>query len=88
VDKVSNRFELVLLATHRARMLSKGAAITIESDNDKPAVIAMREIAEQTISAPDTSEDLIHSMQQHVESDEPEPVAAPILPHAAYARAG
>jgi DNA-directed RNA polymerase subunit omega len=59
VDKVANRFDLVLLAAHRARALSKGAAITIEQDNDKPAVIALREIAEQTIPAGDMREGLI-----------------------------
>ena len=80
VDKVANRFDLVLLAAHRARALSKGAAITIEQDNDKPAVIALREIAEQTIPAGDMREGLIHSIQKQVEIDEPEPVAAPMVP--------
>ena len=46
IDKVPNRFDLVLLATHRARALIKGAAITVDQDNDKPPVIALREIAE------------------------------------------
>ena len=82
VDKVANRFDLVLLAGHRARALSKGAAITIEQDNDKPAVIALREIAEQTIPAGDMREGLIHSIQKQVEIDEPEAVAAPVLPQA------
>ena len=82
VDKVANRFDLVLLAAHRARALSKGAAITIEQDNDKPAVIALREIAERTIPAGDMREGLIHSIQKQVEIDEPEPVAAPMLPEA------
>jgi len=82
VDKVANRFDLVLLAAHRARALSKGAAITIEQDNDKPAVIALREIAEQTIPAGDMREGLIHSIQKQVEIDEPEAVAAPVLPQA------
>ena len=82
VDKVANRFDLVLLAAHRARALSKGAAITIEQDNDKPAVIALREIAEQTIPAGDMREGLIHSIQKQVETDEPEAVAAPVLPQA------
>ena len=80
VDKIPNRFDLVLLAAHRARMLSKGSAITVEQDNDKPPVIALREIAEQTISPGDTREGLLHSMQKHVEIDEPEAVAAPVLP--------
>ena len=82
VDKVANRFDLVLLAAHRARALSKGAGITIEHDNDKPAVIALREIAEQTIPAGDMREGLIHSIQKQVEIDEPEAVAAPVLPQA------
>ena len=82
VDKVANRFDLVLPAAHRARALSKGAAITIEQDNDKPAVIALREIAEQTIPAGDMREGLIHSIQKQVEIDEPEAVAAPVLPQA------
>lgn len=82
VDKVANRFDLVLLAAHRARALSKGAAITIDQDNDKPAVVALREIAEQTIPAGDMREGLIHSIQKQVEIDEPEPVAAPMLPEA------
>ncbi len=82
IDKVPNRFELVLVAAHRARTLSKGAAITVEEENDKPGVVALREIAEQTISAPDMREGLIHSIQRHVEIDEPEAVAAPVHPEA------
>ena len=77
VDKVSNRFELVLLAAHRARAVSSGAPISIERDNDKNPVVALREIAEQTVSPEDLKEDLIHSLQAHVEVDEPEPEAAP-----------
>jgi DNA-directed RNA polymerase subunit omega len=49
VDKVPNRFELVLLAAHRARAISKGSQITVDRENDKNAVIAVREIAEKTI---------------------------------------
>jgi DNA-directed RNA polymerase subunit omega len=79
VDKIPNRFELVIAATHRARLLSKGSAITIERENDKDAVVALREIAEMTISADDLRERLIHSIQKQVEIDEPEVVAAPIL---------
>ncbi len=80
VDKVPNRFELVLLAAHRARAVSSGAPISIERDNDKNPVVALREIADQTISPEDLKEDLIHSLQAHVEVDEPEPEAAPALP--------
>lgn len=83
VDKVSNRFELVLLAAHRARSVSAGAPITVERENDKNPVVALREIAERTISAEDIKEDLIHSMQRYVEVDEPEADAVPMLPGAA-----
>lgn len=72
VDKVENRFDLVLLAAHRARLVSQGADITIERDNDKNPVVALREIAEETLSPGDLREDLIHSLQKHVEVDEPE----------------
>lgn len=79
VDKVENRFELVLLAGHRARAVASGAPITIERDNDKNPVVALREIAEETISPADVKEDLIHSMQKYVEVDEPEPEEVPLL---------
>ena len=73
VDKVENRFDLVLLAGHRARMISSGSQITIDRDNDKNPVVSLREIAEKTISPEDLQEDLIHSLQKYVEVDEPEP---------------
>ncbi|WOC15172.1 DNA-directed RNA polymerase subunit omega [Pseudochrobactrum sp. MP213Fo] len=76
VDKVDNRFELVLLASHRARQISQGGQITIDRDNDKNPVVALREIADETLSPGDLKEDLIHSMQKHVEIDEPEAPAA------------
>ncbi|MHC1549618.1 DNA-directed RNA polymerase subunit omega [Phyllobacterium sp. K27] len=76
VDKVENRFELVLLASHRARLISQGAAITIDRDNDKNPVVALREIADETLSPGDLKEDLIHSLQKHVEVDEPEAAAS------------
>jgi DNA-directed RNA polymerase subunit omega len=72
IDKVDNRFELVLLAGHRARQISQGAHITVPRDNDKNPVVALREIAEETLSPGDLKEDLIHSLQKHVEVDEPE----------------
>jgi DNA-directed RNA polymerase subunit omega len=78
IDKVDNRFELVLLAGHRARLLSQGAPLTIDRDNDKNPVIALREIADETLSPGDLKEDLIHSLQKHVEIDEPETEAAEI----------
>jgi DNA-directed RNA polymerase subunit omega len=72
IDKVENRFELVLLAGHRARQVSQGQPITIDRDNDKNPVVALREIADETLSPGDLKEDLIHSLQKHVEVDEPE----------------
>ena len=73
VDKVDNRIELVLLAGHRSRMISNGSPLTVERDNDKNPVVALREIAEETVSPEDLKEDLIHSLQKYVEVDEPEP---------------
>ncbi len=78
IDKVENRFELVLLASHRARMISSGAPLTVDRDNDKNPVVALREIADQTIAPEDLKEDLIHSLQKYVEVDEPEPAPTPI----------
>jgi DNA-directed RNA polymerase subunit omega len=80
VDKIPNRFELVLLAANRARELANGSLITVERENDKDGVVALREIAEKTISPEDMRERLIHSMQEHVEIDEPEAAAAPLRP--------
>ena len=81
IDKVANRFELVLLAAHRARTIAKGSAATVEPNNDKNTVIALREIAE-VISASDMREGFIESLQVNAEVDEPEPAAAPALPPA------
>ncbi len=81
VDKVPNRFELVLLAAHRARAITNGSPITIEQENDKNPVIALREIADKTIPPADLLEGLIHSIQKNVEVDEPEAEAAPVLTH-------
>lgn len=80
VDKVPNRFELVLVAAHRARALAKGSQITIDRENDKNGVVALREIAEKTIAPNDVREGLLHSMQHNAEVDEPEPTAVPVLP--------
>ena len=79
IDKVPNRFELVLLAAHRGRMISQGAPLTVERDNDKNPVVALREVAEQTIRADDLREDYVHSLQKHVEVDEPEESETPLL---------
>ena len=80
VDKVPNRFELVLLAAHRARAIANGSPVTIDPDNDKNPVVALREIADKTIPPEDLKEGLIHSIQKNVEVDEPEAGAAPSLP--------
>lgn len=79
IDKVDNRFELVLLAGHRARMISSGAQLTVDRDNDKNPVVALREIADQTVQPDDLKEDLIHSLQKYVEVDEPEPEPVPMI---------
>ena len=72
IDKVDNRFELVLLASHRARLISQGAAITIDRDNDKNPVVALREIADETVRPKLLSESLIQSMQRVLPDEEDE----------------
>jgi DNA-directed RNA polymerase subunit omega len=83
IDKIDNRFDLVLLAAHRARLISSGQHILVDRDRDKNPVVALREIAESALSPEDLSEDFIHSLQRHVEVDEPEAEAAPTLGAAA-----
>jgi DNA-directed RNA polymerase subunit omega len=87
IDKVENRFELVLLAAHRARLVSAGAPLTIDRDRDKNPVVALREIAEETVQPDDLREQLIHSLQKYVEVDEPEAETVPLLSSAAAAPA-
>jgi len=72
VDKVPNRFELVMLAAHRAREISSGAPITVDRDNDKNPVVSLREIAEETQGAEELRERLIEANQTQIEIDEPE----------------
>ena len=72
IDKVSNRFDLVLLAAHRAREISAGSPITIDRDKDKNPVVALREIADETITAVQLKEAAIESLQRQIEIDEPE----------------
>lgn len=72
VVKVPNRFDLVLLAAQRAREVTSGAPLTVERDDDKNPVIALREIAEETISLTHLRDSLVRGMQKHVEIDEPE----------------
>jgi DNA-directed RNA polymerase subunit omega len=79
IDKLPNRFELVLLSAHRARMISQGAPLTVERDNDKNPVVALREIADETVNTDDLREEYIHAMQKHVEVDEPEQSEVPLI---------
>ena len=64
VDKISNRFDLVLLAAQRARQVSGGAELTIDRDRDKNPVVALREIAEETVRPKDLQESLVQSLQR------------------------
>lgn len=79
IEKVENRFDLVLMAAHRARTISSGAQITVSRDNDKNPVVALREIGDGAISPEDLHEELIHSLQKYVEVDEPEEHIAPVI---------
>jgi DNA-directed RNA polymerase subunit omega len=72
VDKVSNRFDLVLYAAHRARQLSGGADTLVDRDRDKNPVVALREIAAKALKPDEVREDYIKSLQKHAEVDEPE----------------
>src|ERR1044071_4432504 len=72
VIKVPNRFDLVLLAAQRAREIASGASLTVERDDDKNPVIALREIADETIALDHLQDSLVRGMQKHVEMDEPE----------------
>ncbi len=88
VDKVPNRFDLVLLAAHRARELSSGAPLTVTRDRDKNPVVALREIADETIPVEDLREHAIEAHQRQNEVDEPEEdrmaqLMTSAIPHAA-----
>ncbi len=72
IDKVPNRFDLVMLAAFRAREISSGDLLTVSRDNDKNPVVALREIAEETQLADDLRERTISNLQQMNEVDEPE----------------
>jgi len=72
IDKVPNRFDLVLLAAHRAREISLGAELTVDRDKDKNPVVALREIADETLTADQIREAAIESKQLQIEIDEPE----------------
>jgi len=72
VEKVTNRFDLVLMAAKRARQISSGGDLLVDRDNDKNPVVALREIAEDRIKPADLVEDIITGMQKHLDVDEPE----------------
>ncbi len=72
VLRIPNRFELVMLASQRARDISAGTPLTIDRDNDKNPVIALREIADDTVAPDALTESLLRGLQRHAESDEPE----------------
>jgi len=79
IDKVPNRFDLVLLAAHRAREISLGAELTVDRDKDKNPVVALREIADETLTAEQIRESAIESKQLQIEVDEPEEDAMALL---------
>lgn len=72
VMRIPNRFDLVMVAAQRSRDVSSGAQITLDRDNDKNPVVALREIAELTVPIDEISESLVRGLQRHVEIDEPE----------------
>lgn len=72
VQKIPNRFELVMLASQRARAISAGGALTVDRDNDKNPVVALREIADETVNLDQLRQQMVGSLQKHVEVDEPE----------------
>jgi DNA-directed RNA polymerase subunit omega len=87
VLKIPNRFELVMMAAQRARDVSSGASLTIDRDNDKNPVVALREIADETISLDALSNSLVQGLQKQTEQDEPEEdiveFDTPMMPSAA-----
>ncbi len=70
IEQVPNRFELVLLSAHRARAMSAGSELTVDRDNDKNPVVALREIADSTVEPSELREDMVASMQKRVEKEE------------------
>lgn len=72
VDKIPNRFELVLLAAHRSRAITSGTALLVDRDNDKNPVVSLREIAAQKVKPEGLREEFLLSLQRHIETDEPE----------------
>ena len=74
IDKLENRFELVMLASQRARKIGTGAPLTVEKDNDKKTVISLREIAEETINTAEIKEEMIQGYQRFLPQDPEEEI--------------
>ena len=72
IPLIPNRFELVVMAAQRARKISVGESLTVERDNDKNPVVALREIADETVDLDELRQSLVRGLQKHVEPDEPE----------------
>ena len=70
VEKIPNRFDLVLLAAHRSRNISAGAPLTVDRDNDKTAVVSLRELAAETLDLPDLRESLVIGLQRVIIDDD------------------
>ena len=79
IVKIPNRFQLVMIAAQRARNISAGSQLELERDNDKNPVVALREIADQTVPIPELEEELILSLQRHGDTDDPEEEAEELL---------
>ena len=79
VDKIPNRYELLMVAAQRAKDISSGSPLTVDRDNDKNSVVALREIAEETVSIEELQRSLVMGLQKHVEVEEPEEEELEIL---------
>ena len=72
IDKIPNRYELLMVAAQRAKDISSGSPLTVDRDNDKNSVVALREIAEETVSIEELQRSLVMGLQKFVEVEEPE----------------
>jgi len=79
VDKIPNRYELLMVASQRAKDISTGSPLTVDRDNDKNSVVALREIAEETVSIEELQRSLVMGLQKYVEVEEPEEEELEIL---------
>ena len=79
IDKLPNRFELVLLSAHRARNIAQGQQITVDRDNDKDPVVSLREIAARSVNSDDLREEFIQGLQKQAEVDEADETETPLI---------